>query len=120
MMHECPTKDKDQDPKGKKVLQATVALDDEESENCLSKFCSMAIEEESEDDFERAFEEHYMETIHVAKKNSRSNLRQSPKKMMPLTRSSNVRIWSSNIPRQERKRIWSLNIPRQERKIFNN
>lgn len=37
-MHERPTKDKDQDLKRKKVLQATMDLGDEGSEDCLSEF----------------------------------------------------------------------------------
>lgn len=51
-MHECPSKDKDIYTKGKKVLQNTLELDDEGSENCLSEFDFMAIEEEKEETFE--------------------------------------------------------------------
>lgn len=51
-MHECPSKDKDIYTKGKKVLQNTLELDDEGSENCLSEFDFMAIEEEKEEAFE--------------------------------------------------------------------
>lgn len=44
-MSEYPTKEKDQEPKGKKALQAWVDSDDE-SDDLLSEFCFMAIEEE--------------------------------------------------------------------------
>lgn len=51
-------------------------LDDDGSDNYLSEFCFMTIEEVKEEDFERTFEEFYLETIHVAKKNkdSRNNM----------------------------------------------
>lgn len=68
-MHECPIKDNDQDLKGKKVLQATMESNDDDSNNCLSEFCFMAIEEEKEEDFEMALDEFYVETIYVVKKN---------------------------------------------------
>lgn len=42
MMHGYPSKEKDLDPKGKKVLQATLDLDDVDSD-FLSKFCIMTI-----------------------------------------------------------------------------
>lgn len=67
-MHEWPSKDQDHDPKGKKVLQASLKLDTKGSEDCLSDLCFMVIEEEMEENFERAFEELYMETICIAKK----------------------------------------------------
>lgn len=41
----------------------------EESEDSVSEFCFMTIEEEWEEDFERAFQELYVETIYLAKKN---------------------------------------------------
>lgn len=44
-------------------------LDDDASENCLGKFCFIAIGEEREDNVERVFEELYVETICMAKKN---------------------------------------------------
>lgn len=43
--HECPSKDKDHDPKGKKVLQTTLKLDDKISVHCVSEFCFMTIKE---------------------------------------------------------------------------
>lgn len=61
MIHECPSKNKDHDPKGKKVLQAIAESDDEGSEDCLSEFFFMGIEKEREKDIEKAFEELYVE-----------------------------------------------------------
>lgn len=69
MMREGSSKEKDLDSKRKKVLQVTLESNDEESEYCLSEFCFMSIEEEKDDDFERAFEEQYVEPIYMAKKN---------------------------------------------------
>lgn len=84
MIHECPTNDKDQDPKRKKVLQATMDSEDEGSEDCLSEFYFMTIEEEREEDFERAFKELYVELYAWPRRTrcSRSNLRQSTRKEM--------------------------------------
>lgn len=56
VMSECRPKDKHQEPKGNKIIQATVESDDE-VDDCLSEFWFMAIKEEREEDFERAFEE---------------------------------------------------------------
>lgn len=42
MMYGCPSKEKDLDPKGKKVLQTTLDLDDEDSD-FIRKFCTMTI-----------------------------------------------------------------------------
>lgn len=67
-MSEYPTKEKDQEPKGKKALQAWVDSDDE-SDDLLSEFCFMAIEEEKKKYFKRAFEELYVESLCMAKKN---------------------------------------------------
>lgn len=67
-MHECPSQDRDQKPIGKKVLLATVELDDEGSQDCLSEFYFMTIKEEREEDFERVFEKLYVETICMVKK----------------------------------------------------
>lgn len=64
MMNEYPSKDKDLDPKGKKVLQATLELDDQGSEDYLSEFYFMVIEEGKEEDYERAFEEHCGSYMH--------------------------------------------------------
>lgn len=64
-MTECPNKEKDQKPKGKKVLHATVESDDK-GDDCLSVFCFMVIEEEREEHFERAFD---VESMCMAKKN---------------------------------------------------
>lgn len=72
-MHEYPTKDTDHDPKGKKVLHTTMELDNEDRDDCLSEFCFMATKEEKEEDFERAFEERYVETIYMSKKNKELN-----------------------------------------------
>lgn len=69
VMHECLTKNNDQDPKEKSVPRVTMESNDDGSDDCLSKFCFVAIEEKKEEDFERAFEEFYVETIHLAKKN---------------------------------------------------
>lgn len=56
--------------KGRKFSKAPLESDDDEgSEDCLSEFFLMATEEEREEDFERAFEEVYMETIYMTKKN---------------------------------------------------
>lgn len=41
MMHMCPSRDKDQDLEGNKVLQPTI----KDSEDCLGKFCFMTTEE---------------------------------------------------------------------------
>lgn len=68
-MHECQPKDRDQVPERKKVLQAIMESDDEGSEDCLIKFYFMAIEEEREEGFESAFEELFVEIIHMVKKN---------------------------------------------------
>lgn len=45
MMHMCPSRDKDLDLEGNKVLQPTI----KDSEDCLGKFCFMTTEEERED-----------------------------------------------------------------------
>lgn len=66
-MSECPTKDKDQEPKQKKVLQATLESMDESSEDCFNEFYFMAIEEDREEYFERDFEELYVESMCMAK-----------------------------------------------------
>lgn len=71
VMHECPTKDNDQDLMGKRVLQATMKPDDEGSDDCLSEFCFLAMEDGREKDFEWAFEELYVESIYIAKKNKK-------------------------------------------------
>lgn len=42
---------------------------DEGNEDCISECWFMAIDEEREEDFKRAFKELYVETIHMAKKN---------------------------------------------------
>lgn len=68
-MHECPTNNKDQDFKGKKVSQATMDSKDEGSEDSFGEFYLMTIKEESEEDFERAFEDIYVESKCMAKKN---------------------------------------------------
>lgn len=44
VMHECPSKVKDHEPKGKKVLQNTLKLDDKGTVDCVSELCFMAIE----------------------------------------------------------------------------
>lgn len=85
VMHECPLKDKDHDPKGMKVLYVTFELDDEGSEDFLRKISFMVIEKEREEDFVRASEELYVETIYAWPRrirSSKSNLRQLPKKSM--------------------------------------
>lgn len=42
---------------GKRVLQATMESNDEGSEDYISEFCFMAIDEGKEGDYERASEE---------------------------------------------------------------
>lgn len=51
MIYEFPIKDKDQNLKAKKVLQATMDSGDERSEDSFREFCFMTIEEEKEEDF---------------------------------------------------------------------
>lgn len=69
VMHECPAKDRIKIIRGIRLLQAIVESDGEGNEDCLSEFCFMAIEEENEEDFKRTFEELYMKTICMTKKN---------------------------------------------------
>lgn len=65
-MHMCPSKGKDLDSKGNKVLQLTI----EDNEDSLGKFCFMTIEEERVEHFERTIEGVYTKTICMAKKNN--------------------------------------------------
>lgn len=69
VVHGCPTKDKDQDLEGKKVLQAT--MESHDGDDYLSEFCFMVIGEEKGEDFERAFKKLNVETFYVAKKNKK-------------------------------------------------
>lgn len=43
VMYECPTKDKDQDLKEKKVLQYTMKSDDDSGDDYQGEFCLMTI-----------------------------------------------------------------------------
>lgn len=67
MMHDCPSKDKDLDPKGKKILQFKLESNEEWSEDYLSEFYFIAIAEKKEEDFERPFEELYGEMAKKSK-----------------------------------------------------
>lgn len=65
----------------------------------------MAIEKEKEEDFDRAFEELYVESIYMAKTNKklREQLKAINRRKKLLKRSSNARSWSSNFPRYGKK-----------------
>lgn len=68
MMHDCPSKDKDLDPKGRKFSNLNLNQMMKDVKDYLSEFYFIAIEEEREENFERSFEELYGETICMAKK----------------------------------------------------
>lgn len=80
-------------------------LEDKGSEDCLEGFYFMAKEEEKEEDFERAFEELYMDSIcRPGKTRSlENNMKQSTRKKKPLKKNLDIRSWSSSIPRQGNK-----------------